>query len=97
MLCRQPLTPIVLVAGILLAALGGQPALAQSSLHLALTPSQKPTDLMVAGEAFGAALGKLVGVPIRVTGSSRPFGTGPRISPSSIRRATCSRTARRRR
>ena len=53
-----------------LAALGGQPALAQSSLHLALTPSQKPTDLMVAGEAFGAALGKLVGVPIRVTVAS---------------------------
>ena len=70
MLCRQLLTSIVLVAGILLAALGGQPALAQSSLHLALTPSQKPTDLMVAGEAFGAALGKLVGVPIRVTVAS---------------------------
>ena len=70
MLCRHPVTSIVLVAGILLAALGGRPALAQSSLHLALTPSQKPTDLMVAGEAFGAALGKLVGVPIRVTVAS---------------------------
>ena len=70
MLRRHPVTSIVLVAGILLAALGGQPALAQSSLHLALTPSQKPTDLMVAGEAFGAALGKLVGVPIRVTVAS---------------------------
>jgi len=70
MLCRHPVASIVLVAGILLAALGGQPALAQSSLHLALTPSQKPTDLMVAGEAFGAALGKLVGVPIRVTVAS---------------------------
>ena len=70
MLCRHPVTSIVLVAGILLAALGGQPALAQSSLHLALTPSQKPTDLLVAGEAFGAALGKLVGVPIRVTVAS---------------------------
>jgi phosphonate transport system substrate-binding protein len=70
MLCRHSVTSIVLVAGILLAALGGQPALAQSSLHLALTPSQKPTDLMVAGEAFGAALGKLVGVPIRVTVAS---------------------------
>jgi len=70
MLCRHPVTSIVLVAGILLAALGGQPALAQSSLHLALTPSQKPTDLMVAGEAFGAALGKLVGMPIRVTVAS---------------------------
>jgi phosphonate transport system substrate-binding protein len=70
MLCLRPVTSIILVAGILLAALGGQPALAQSSLHLALTPSQKPTDLMVAGEAFGAALGKLVGVPIRVTVAS---------------------------
>jgi phosphonate transport system substrate-binding protein len=70
MLRRHAVTPILLVAGILLAALGGQPALAQSSLHLALTPSQKPTDLMVAGEAFGAALGKLVGVPIRVTVAS---------------------------
>ena len=70
MLRRRPVTSIVLVAGILLVALGGQPALAQSSLHLALTPSQKPTDLMVAGEAFGAALGKLVGVPIRVTVAS---------------------------
>ena len=70
MLCRHPVTSIVLVAGILLAALGGQPALAQSSLHLALTPSQKPTDLMVAGEAFGAALRKLVGMPIRVTVAS---------------------------
>ena len=54
----------------LLAALGGLPASAQTSLHLALTPSQKPTDLLVAGEAFGAALGKLVGVPIRVTVAS---------------------------
>ena len=35
-----------------------------------LTPSQKPTDLLVAGEAFGAALGKLVGVPVRVTVAS---------------------------
>jgi phosphonate transport system substrate-binding protein len=39
-------------------------------LHLALTPSQKPTDLLIAGEAFGQALGKLVGVPIRVTVAS---------------------------
>ena len=50
--------------------LGDRPARAQASLHLVLTPSQKPTDLMVAGEAFGAALGKLVGVPIRVTVAS---------------------------
>lgn len=52
-----------------LAALGSTPppAGAQSSLHLVLTPSQKPTDLLQAGEAFGAALGKLIGTPVRVT------------------------------
>jgi phosphonate transport system substrate-binding protein len=61
----------VLAAGLLVAAsLGGRSVSAQTSLHLALTPSQKPTDLLVAGEAFGAALGKLVGVPIRVTVAS---------------------------
>jgi phosphonate transport system substrate-binding protein len=70
MLRRHLVTSIVLAASLLLAALGGPPTHAQSSLHLALTPSQKPTDLMVAGEAFGAALGKLVGVPIRVTVAS---------------------------
>jgi phosphonate transport system substrate-binding protein len=67
---RHPLISLVLATGLLLVALAGQPAAAQSSLHLALTPSQKPTDLLVAGEAFGAALGKLVGVPIRVTVAS---------------------------
>ena len=70
MLRRHPLISLVLATALLLVALGGQPAAAQSSLHLALTPSQKPTDLLVAGEAFGAALGKLVGVPIRVTVAS---------------------------
>ena len=44
--------------------------MAQSSLHLVLTPSQKPTDLMATGEEFGQVLGKLVGVPIRVTVAS---------------------------
>ena len=42
-------------------------AAAQGSLHLVLTPSQKPTDLLVAGQDFGDALGKLAGVPVRVT------------------------------
>jgi len=61
----------VLAAGLLVVAtLGGRPAGAQTALHLVLTPSQKPTDLLVAGEAFGAALGKLVGVPVRVTVAS---------------------------
>src|SRR5262249_56763390 len=62
-----------LAAGLLIlvivASTGGLAA-AQSALHLVLTPSQKPTDLMVSGEAFGAALGKLVGMPIRVTVAS---------------------------
>lgn len=43
---------------------------AQDRLHLVLTPSQKPTDLLAAGEDFGKALGQLVGVPIRVTVAS---------------------------
>jgi len=53
-----------------LAGAGVAPAQTPSSLHLVLTPSQKPTDLIIAGEAFGAALGKLVGIPVRVTVAS---------------------------
>jgi phosphonate transport system substrate-binding protein len=71
MLRRRLVVASLVLAGLLgLVAPGGRPASAQTSLHLALTPSQKPTDLLVAGEAFGAALGKLVGVPIRVTVAS---------------------------
>ena len=43
---------------------------AQDRLHLVLTPSQKPTDLLAAGEDFGKALGQLVGIPVRVTVAS---------------------------
>src|ERR687888_1150679 len=61
------------LSGLLLAAvlacLAPAPALAQS-LHLVLTPSQKPTDLLAAGEEFGQALGKLYGAPVRVTVAS---------------------------
>jgi phosphonate transport system substrate-binding protein len=68
---RRRLVLTVLVSGVLaLTALGGRPAAAQTPLHLVLTPSQKPTDLLVAGDAFGAALGKLIGVPVRVTVAS---------------------------
>jgi phosphonate transport system substrate-binding protein len=45
-------------------------AQAQKPLHLVLTPSQKPTDLLAAGEEFGATLGKLIGQPVRVTVAS---------------------------
>jgi phosphonate transport system substrate-binding protein len=57
------------VALLTLAALTG-PAAAQSSLHLVLTPSQKPTDLLATGAEFGRVLGGLVGVPVRVTVAS---------------------------
>jgi phosphonate transport system substrate-binding protein len=48
------------------------PARAQDGkpLHLVLTPSQKPTDLLAAGEEFGRVLGGLVGTPVRVTVAS---------------------------
>jgi phosphonate transport system substrate-binding protein len=46
------------------------PATARESLHLVLTPSQKPTDLLAAGEEFGRVLGRLVGTPVRVTVAS---------------------------
>jgi len=56
---------------VLLAALVPPPAPASDRpLHLVLTPSQKPTDLLAAGEDFGKALGRLVGVPVRVTVAS---------------------------
>jgi len=71
MLARRFVITVLLSVGILVGTPGGdRPVGAQSSLHLALTPSQKPTDLLVAGEAFGAALGKLVGMPIRITVAS---------------------------
>ena len=51
-------------------ALAAVPAGAVDRLHLVLTPSQKPTDLLATGEEFGQVLGKLVGVPVRVTVAS---------------------------
>jgi phosphonate transport system substrate-binding protein len=55
----------------LLAAVA-MPALAEPSrpLHLVLTPSQKPTNLIEAGEEFAQVLAKLVGLPFRVTVAS---------------------------
>ena len=60
-----------LVLGLALAPLAfGRRARAAAGLHLVLTPSQKPTDLLATGEEFGQVLGKLVGVPVRVTVAS---------------------------
>jgi phosphonate transport system substrate-binding protein len=54
-----------------LAALGWtRRAGAQRPLHLVLTPSQKPTDLLAAGEDFAKVLGTLAGMPLRVTVAS---------------------------
>ncbi|PYM39633.1 MAG: phosphate/phosphite/phosphonate ABC transporter substrate-binding protein [Candidatus Rokuibacteriota bacterium] len=43
---------------------------ADTALHLVLTPSQKPTDLLAAGTEFGRAVGTLVGASVRVTVAS---------------------------
>src|SRR6267143_2724455 len=58
--------------GLLLAAVAcAAPARAAAQpLHLVLTPSQKPTDLLAAGEEFGQALGRLYGASVRVTVAS---------------------------
>ena len=52
-----------------LAAVGLASA-ANRPLHLVLTPSQKPTNLLAGGEEFARALGQLVGVPVRITVAS---------------------------
>jgi len=52
------------------AGTAGSARAADKPLHLVLTPSQKPTDLLAAGEEFGRVLGTLVGVPVRVTVAS---------------------------
>src|SRR5438132_1136798 len=54
------------------AKLGTSPSAtaADTALHLVLTPSQKPTDLLAAGTEFGRTLGTLVGASVRVTVAS---------------------------
>ncbi len=60
-----------LVLATIVAALGGAPACrAAEPLHMVLTPSQKPTNLMAAAPDFAQALGKLIGMPVRVTVAS---------------------------
>ena len=46
------------------------PATGQTPLHLVLTPSQKPTDLLATGEEFARVLGGLAGLPVRATVAS---------------------------
>ena len=58
--------PLLLALVVLLGSATSLAAQAKP-LHLVLTPSQKPTDLLTAGEEFGRVLGRLVGMPVRVT------------------------------
>jgi phosphonate transport system substrate-binding protein len=60
----------ILLALVLLVAGSVSLAAPPTSLHLVLTPSQKPTDLLAAGEDFGRVLGRLVGMPVKVTVAS---------------------------
>src|ERR1700675_3902787 len=62
------LIPVLAVALLVFAPPSARAA--DKPLHLVLTPSQKPTDLLTAGEEFGRVLGQLVGVPVRVTVAS---------------------------
>src|SRR6185369_7922036 len=53
-----------------LSAIAPSSALAADGLHLVLTPSQKPTDLLATGDEFAKVLTKLSGIPVRVTVAS---------------------------
>ena len=53
-----------------LAAGAPSPAGAADGLHLVLTPSQKPTDLLSTGEEFAKVITRLSGIPVRVTVAS---------------------------
>ena len=73
MLHSAPVIPRILglVALCALASLGvARPALGADGLHLVLTPSQKPTDLMATGDEFAKVITKLTGIPVRVTVAS---------------------------
>jgi phosphonate transport system substrate-binding protein len=67
------MTALRLALALAMLACVGAPVPARAAdkpLHLVLTPSQKPTDLLAAGEEFGRVLGGLVGTPVRVTVAS---------------------------
>jgi phosphonate transport system substrate-binding protein len=68
----RALTTLVTALALAVATPGGAPpaSAAEPALHLVLTPSQKPTDLLATGDEFGRVLGRLVGVPVRVTVAS---------------------------
>ena len=67
---RGQLIALTLALALVFAGVGSLVSAADPSLHLVLTPSQKPTDLLAAGEEFAQALGKLAGMRVRVTVAS---------------------------
>src|SRR2546430_12830475 len=66
----RPIRRLVVALGLGVLAVVPAAWAADTSLRLALTPSQKPTDLLAAGEEFGRGLGRLVGASVRVTVAS---------------------------
>ena len=73
MVHSPPVIPRILglVALCALMSLGAaRPAFGADGLHLVLTPSQKPTDLMATGDEFGKVITTLTGIPVRVTVAS---------------------------
>ena len=66
----RPIPRLVVALALAILAVGLAARAADTALHLVLTPSQKPTDLLAAGEEFGRALGRLVGASVRVTVAS---------------------------
>lgn len=65
-----PIRVVLIALTTLTAMAAGVPAADNKPLHLVLTPSQKATDLLAAGQEFGQVLGRLVGTPVRVTVAS---------------------------
>jgi phosphonate transport system substrate-binding protein len=61
---------LVFALGVALLGAASPGRAADRPLHLVLTPSQKPTDLLAAGEEFGRVLGQMVGIAVRVTVAS---------------------------
>lgn len=66
----RPIVALAMAVGLALWMGAPEGESAESPLHLVLTPSQKPTDLLAAGEEFAQVLGRLAGIPLRVTVAS---------------------------
>src|SRR5689334_14547580 len=70
MLSSLAMRAFIALAALLALAAAPAVALQPPALHLVLTPSQKPTDLLGTGEEFGRALSGLTGMAFRVTVAS---------------------------